>query len=217
MVKAPVPRNTLIRILPERVGEPTRRTNPFFLAERLLDRHGAGNTNRSHALCHSISKKGFLMLKLKNSLAAGALSLAVTLTSFMPAHAVTFSRVPVPEASAVEQVQYREDRRNRWDRRDRVDRRDRYERRADRRWKGHRGYRDHRPGYRRHSDGWWYPLAAFGIGAAIGGAIANDRNTNVGGSHASWCANRYRSYRAYDNTFQPYNGPRQQCMSPYAR
>lgn len=25
---------------------------------------------------------------------------------------------------------------------------------------------------------------------------------------------RYRPHRAYDNTFQPYNGPRQQCVSP---
>ncbi|MFD2258907.1 BA14K family protein [Chelativorans composti] len=30
-----------------------------------------------------------------------------------------------------------------------------------------------------------------------------------------WCAQRYRSYRAYDNTFQPYNGPRRPCRSPY--
>ncbi|MGV3652562.1 MAG: BA14K family protein, partial [Devosia sp.] len=28
-------------------------------------------------------------------------------------------------------------------------------------------------------------------------------------------SDRYRSYRASDNTFQPYNGPRQQCVSPY--
>ncbi|MBN8934661.1 MAG: BA14K family protein, partial [Rhizobium pusense] len=34
-------------------------------------------------------------------------------------------------------------------------------------------------------------------------------------AHVNWCANRYRSYRAYDNTFQPYNGPRRQCVSPY--
>lgn len=34
-------------------------------------------------------------------------------------------------------------------------------------------------------------------------------------AHIQWCYNRYRSYRAYDNTFQPYNGPRQQCYSPY--
>jgi hypothetical protein len=150
--------------------------------------------------------KVFAMLNLKTGLAAGALSLALALTSVIPAQAVTFARVPVPEASAVEKVQYRYERR---------DRRDRYERRADRRWHGHRGYRDYRPGYRRHSDGWWYPLAAFGLGAAIGGAIANQPQAG-GGSHQSWCANRYRSYRAYDNTFQPYNGPRQQCVSPYS-
>ena len=28
---------------------------------------------------------------------------------------------------------------------------------------------------------------------------------------------RYRSYRASDNTFQPNNGPRKQCLSPYSR
>lgn len=83
-------------------------------------------------------------------------------------------------------------------------------------YRGHRGYRYQRPGYR-YYDGYWFPLAAFGIGTIIGGAIANDR-TYVGGgvSHVNWCANRYRSYRAYDNTFQPYNGPRRQCISPYS-
>ncbi|MGB3387422.1 MAG: BA14K family protein [Pseudaminobacter sp.] len=35
-------------------------------------------------------------------------------------------------------------------------------------------------------------------------------------AHVNWCYNRYRSYRAYDNTFQPYNGPRRQCYSPYS-
>jgi hypothetical protein len=34
-------------------------------------------------------------------------------------------------------------------------------------------------------------------------------------AHVQWCYDRYRSYRSYDNTFQPYNGPRQQCYSPY--
>lgn len=141
------------------------------------------------------------MLKLRSGFAAaGILSLALAVTSVVPAQAVTFAKVPVPEASVVEQVQYRYERRDR---------------RAERRWHGHRGYRDYRPGYRRHSDGWWYPLAAFGLGAAIGGAIANDRE--MGGSHVSWCANRYRSYRAYDNTFQPNNGPRKACVSPYSR
>ena len=35
------------------------------------------------------------------------------------------------------------------------------------------------------------------------------------GAHVNWCYHRYRSYRAWDNTFQPYNGPRRQCRSPY--
>lgn len=92
-------------------------------------------------------------------------------------------------------------------------------------WNGHRGYRDYRRGYRRHNDGWWYPLAAFGAGAIIGGAIATPppppppvyRAPAYGYSsaHIQWCYDRYRSYRASDNTFQPYNGPRQQCYSPY--
>ncbi|GES41494.1 hypothetical protein FBZ98_108201 [Rhizobium sp. ERR 922] len=38
---------------------------------------------------------------------------------------------------------------------------------------GYRGYRDRRPGYRRHSDGLWYPAAAFALGAIIGGALNN--------------------------------------------
>ncbi|KAF5884300.1 MULTISPECIES: BA14K family protein [Rhizobium] len=38
---------------------------------------------------------------------------------------------------------------------------------------------------------------------------------NGGNGHVSWCYSRYRSYRAYDNTFQPYYGPRRACVSPY--
>ena len=42
------------------------------------------------------------------------------------------------------------------------------------------------------------------------------RQTYYGGNaHTSWCYARYRSYRAYDDTFQPYHGPRQICISPY--
>lgn len=85
---------------------------------------------------------------------------------------------------------------------------------------GHRGYRHHRPGYRYHN-GFWFPAGAFIAGAIIGGALNNatqpPRYYRGGGSaHVSWCYNRYRSYREYDNTFQPYNGPRQQCYSPYS-
>lgn len=63
-------------------------------------------------------------------------------------------------------------------------------------------------------------IGGFAAGAIIGGALAQPRYAEPrryvgGGSHVNWCYSRYRSYRAYDNTFQPYNGPRRQCYSPY--
>ena len=42
------------------------------------------------------------------------------------------------------------------------------------------------------------------------------RSGGLSSAHINWCYNRYRSYRSWDNTFQPYNGPRQQCWSPYS-
>ena len=37
----------------------------------------------------------------------------------------------------------------------------------------------------------------------------------VSSPHVAWCHARYRSYRAHDNSFQPYHGRRKQCWSPY--
>ncbi|NGO50059.1 BA14K family protein [Allomesorhizobium camelthorni] len=42
------------------------------------------------------------------------------------------------------------------------------------------------------------------------------RSGRLSSAHVRWCYDRYRSYRPYDNTFQPYNGPRRQCWSPYS-
>jgi len=84
-------------------------------------------------------------------------------------------------------------------------------------WNGHRGSRHYRHGYRRHGD-FWFPAGAFIAGALITGAIVNNNQNRVyrgGDSHVQWCYDRYRSYRASDNTFQPNYGPRQQCNSPY--
>ncbi|MCB5203028.1 BA14K family protein [Neorhizobium sp. T786] len=92
-------------------------------------------------------------------------------------------------------------------------------------YSGYQGYRTHRPGYR-YYDGYWYPLAAFSAGALIGGAIAAPRYVepapvpvyrtgDLNPRHYEWCQARYRSYDAYSNTFQPYNGPRRTCTSPY--
>ncbi|MDE1991534.1 MAG: BA14K family protein [Rhizobiaceae bacterium] len=79
-------------------------------------------------------------------------------------------------------------------------------------WNGHRGYHYARPGYRRYSDGWWYPAAAFTAGVIVGGAVASQPVHSS--SHVQWCSDRYRSYRVSDNTYQPNSGPRRQCVSP---
>ena len=87
-------------------------------------------------------------------------------------------------------------------------------------YNGHRGYRDYRYGYRRGNDGWWYPLAAFGTGLIIGGAVASQPSYaqpsySYGNAHVQWCYNRYKTYREYDNTYAPSVGVRAQCVSPY--
>lgn len=85
-------------------------------------------------------------------------------------------------------------------------------------YRGHQGSRHYRQGWRQHN-GAWFPPAAFIAGAIIGGALANQapapRYRDYGNAHVEWCYARYRSYREWDNTFQPYNGPRRQCASPY--
>ena len=85
-------------------------------------------------------------------------------------------------------------------------------------YNGYRGYPYKRYGYRYHN-GFWFPAGAFIAGALIGSAIANSNNyyPRYAGSsaHERWCYSRYRSYRAWDNTFQPYHGPRRQCHSPF--
>jgi hypothetical protein len=142
------------------------------------------------------------MNKTISGICAGALSLAVGFTAIIPASAAPFVPAPVQVKSNADQVQYRNDRRWRLGI-----------------WRGHRGYRYARPGYRRYSAGWWYPLAAFGAGAIIGRAIANQPSRAApvrGNSHVQWCHDRYRSYRSSDNTYQPTKAPRQQCYSPYS-
>ncbi len=143
-------------------------------------------------------------------LSAAGLSAALFVTSFVPVQAMVPIPVqkPVQTANAAEPVQYRDRDRDDWRRRGMHRRGDAYY------YNGHRGYRERRRGYREHN-GVWFPLAAFATGAIIGGAINNDRPARVGGSHVAWCQDRYRSYRAYDNTYQPNNGPRRQCNSPY--
>lgn len=111
---------------------------------------------------------------------------------------------------------------------------------GDRRWRPgrHNWHGHHRPSYHRpwrhHHRPWHHHrrhdrsnaaavIGGLAAGAIIGGAIAQSQQPRYappprylhGDSHVSWCFARYRSYRTIDNTFQPFNGPRQQCYSPY--
>ena len=151
------------------------------------------------------------MRKMMSGMLAAVLSV-----SFIGAEIATASAAPlyVPQAptasSDVQTVAGRGDG-PRWNRRNHFRGQREFRGQRDGYWNGHRGYREYRRGYKRHGD-LWFPLAAFATGAIISGAIANDRPPVYrGNSHVEYCYNRYKSYRASDNTFQPYNGPRQQC------
>jgi hypothetical protein len=145
------------------------------------------------------------MTALRMRLATVFTAAAVLATSFVPVSAMpSVPSVPMAvqsSASQATEVQYRHDRRYY-----RHDRRHGW-------YNGHRGYRERRRGYRYHN-GYWFPLAAFATGAIIGGAIANQPRAS-GSSHYQWCANRYRTYRASDNTYVPRAGVRATCVSPY--
>jgi hypothetical protein len=94
----------------------------------------------------------------------------------------------------------------------------------------HHHHRNHHGGYRHHG-GWyggfgpgWRGWGGWG-GPNIGVVVEIPiypryrpiyrKAYGVGSVHHGWCAQRYRSYRAWDNTFQPYSGPRRYCISPY--
>lgn len=77
-----------------------------------------------------------------------------------------------------------------------------------------RRYYDH-DNYRRYDENTGAIIGGLAAGAIIGGLIASQpRSRYVGNDHVDWCYSRYRSYRAYDNSFQPNYGPRRQCVSP---
>jgi hypothetical protein len=166
-----------------------------------------------------ITADGDIDMTLFKKIAVAAVTSAVFAGSLVPAQALpmpVISGSPVA-ASDVTNIQYRRYYRGGY--------RDGYYR-GYRGYHGYRGYRGYHDGYYGHYDDYWYPLAAFGAGAIIGGAIASQpryyvrpapvyRTGGLNPRHYEWCAARYRSYDAYSNSFQPYNGPRRTCYSPY--
>lgn len=128
--------------------------------------------------------------------------------------------IEITGQSGLVEVQYRDQRRYDRKRPDyREDRRGFYRDNNRGYYNGHRGYRDQRRGYREYN-GYWFPPAAFALGAIIGGTITQGNSGNVrpgytNPQHVNWCQNKYRSYDARTNSFQPYHGPRRECRSPY--
>lgn len=54
------------------------------------------------------------------------------------------------------------------------------------------------------------------IGDDAGDAMQTSARIAANPAHMDWCMTRYRSYQPDDNTYQPYQGGRRTCESPYA-
>src|SRR5262249_29954397 len=93
------------------------------------------------------------MKMLNMAPSALALSALLALSSTVPALAAPVQQTQIPVPSNLEMVQYKAHAGY---------------------WRGSHGSRTDRPGTRRHSDGFWYPLAAFGVEAGITGSIVRE-------------------------------------------
>jgi hypothetical protein len=72
-------------------------------------------------------------------------------------------------------------------------------------------YPEHIPAYSDHvQEGVPVPVFPMARPPRIGGSVPT-----IPHAHIDRCAARYASYRLWDNTWQPYHGPRRQCLSPY--
>ena len=63
------------------------------------------------------------------------------------------------------------------------------------------------------------PQLYFGLGVPAYRYYAPPRRyyrQRLGSSHVAWCYDRWLTYRAWDNTYQPSYGPRRQCWSPFS-
>ncbi|GEC30494.1 hypothetical protein EFR01_06650 [Sinorhizobium fredii] len=68
------------------------------------------------------------------------------------------------------------------------------------------------------------PDIGVGPGATVGGPLPGTVGPRIRprreirldlNAHLRWCLERYGSYRPDDNSYQPFNGRRRQCNSPY--
>ncbi|MBB4185042.1 hypothetical protein GGE07_001671 [Sinorhizobium terangae] len=163
------------------------------------------------------------------TLAIVALSLATAMSSVPPAEAFPITPVVKPQATDIQRVQFPyergEERKSgkcrlpycgRGYRADRRDYRD--YRRSYYRNRYHRRYHHHDD-----DNDFGAFIGGLATGAIVGGLLSQPRYAGPsyyggggGSAHTRWCYARYRSYRAWDNTYQPYGGPRRQCYSPYS-
>lgn len=150
------------------------------------------------------------MRKLTKAFSALSISVMLTLTSLGSVSAMPLPAVSAPKVSDVEQVQFRNHRHHRRHQ-------FRHHRGHRHHYRHHRGDRHYGRHYRRHHrNNAGAIIGGLAAGAIIGGALASpSRPAYAGNSHQSWCANRYRTYRASDNTYVPRVGYLAQCVSPY--
>ncbi len=99
--------------------------------------------------------------------------------------------------------------------------------RGDSGWRGNRHWRRDDWRGRRHYRGGYDALGGFGLGLGLGLVTphyyddyyyAPPRRVYRGGlsaAHIRWCSARYRTYRAWDNTYVPRRGVRAICRSPF--
>ncbi|WP_156850583.1 BA14K family protein [Bartonella refiksaydamii] len=97
---------------------------------------------------------------------------------------------------------------------------------------GFKGYHNYRRGYVKYRDNWWYPEAAFVTVPQLNTKwpplkVTSDakrmflisflEKKELGWlkQHIESCRTRYRSYNKDDNSYQPFHGPRKQCLSRF--
>ncbi len=69
---------------------------------------------------------------------------------------------------------------------------------------------DHVPGYPHELTGYPIPIFRMSDSDPVVRAFRGAPS-----AHVDWCRSRYRSYDMRSDTYQPYEGPRRFCMSPF--